>query len=98
MILISIEPPPFNLEKHHTLLSDGRPRSAPALELLSRATSSVRVCTVTAIPTQGAIPEEGGYKKNCESEYGKNVTTDEHAISKCVVFKHSEFARSNEIL
>ena len=25
--------------------------------------SSVGVCTVPAVPTQGAIPEEGGYKK-----------------------------------
>ena len=37
--------------------------SAPALELLSRAASSVEVCTVPAVPTQGAIWEEGRYKK-----------------------------------
>ena len=43
--------------------SDIQPRSAPALELLSRAVSSVGICTVPAVPTQGAIPEEGGYKK-----------------------------------
>ena len=36
-------------------------RSALALELLSRAESSVGVCTVPAVPTQGAIPEEGGH-------------------------------------
>ena len=36
---------------------------APALELLSRAVSSGGVCTVPAVPTQGAIPEEGGYLK-----------------------------------
>ena len=51
------------MEKHHTLLSDVRPRTAPALELLSRAASSVGVCTVPAVPTQGTIPK-GGYKKN----------------------------------
>ena len=32
-----------------------------ALELLSRAVSSVGVCSIPAVPTQGAIPEEGGY-------------------------------------
>ena len=51
--LISIEPPPLNLEKHHTLLSNVRPRSVPALELvvlprpgephISKAASSVGV-------------------------------------------------------
>ena len=66
--LISIEPPPLNLEKHQTLLSDVWPRSAPALELIvvtpsrwtiqSRAASSVGVMyRFQAVPTQ----EEGGY-------------------------------------
>ena len=43
------------------LLSDVRPRSAPALELLSRTESSVGVCSVPAVPTQGEIPDKGGY-------------------------------------
>ena len=43
------------------LYYDNRPRSVPALELLSRAASSVGVyCTVPTVPTQEAIPEEGG--------------------------------------
>ena len=42
-------------------ISNNRPRSVPALELLSRALSSVGVYyTVPMVPTQGAIPEEGG--------------------------------------
>ena len=44
--------------------ADIRPRSVPALELLSRASSSVGVySTIPTVPTQGAIPEEGGYQK-----------------------------------
>ena len=50
------------------ILSDVRPRSAPALELLSRAASSVGVFTVPAVPTQRAIPEEGRYKKKLETQ------------------------------
>ena len=43
---------------------DSWPRSAPALELHSRAASSVSFSfTVPAVPTQEAIPEEGGLKK-----------------------------------
>ena len=45
-------------------LPDVRPRSVPALELQSRAKSSVGNCTTSVVPTQGAIPEKGGYKKN----------------------------------
>ena len=67
--LISIEPPPLNLEKHHTLLSDVRPRSAPALELvvlpcpgephISRAASSVGVMYCFSGPNRGSNPRGG---------------------------------------
>ena len=41
-------------------LPDIRPRSVPALEVLSRAASSVGVYSIVpTVPTQGAIPEEG---------------------------------------
>ena len=44
-------------------------KSVPALELLSRAVSSVGIFrTVPTVPTQGAIPEEGGYEKKIMSE------------------------------
>ena len=45
-------------------ISDNRPRSVPALKLLSRAASSVGIYrTIPTVPTQGAIPEEGGKEK-----------------------------------
>ena len=50
------------------ILSDIRPRSAPALELLSRAVSSVGVSTAAAVPTQGAIPGGGGIEKKLPNQ------------------------------
>ena len=42
-------------------------KKVPALELQSRAESSVGVCTTSVAPTQGAIPEKVGTKKNQSS-------------------------------
>ena len=42
----------------------GRNIQQPDLELYSRAASSVASCTIPVVPTQEAIPEEGGYKKS----------------------------------
>ena len=42
-----------------TSLPDVRPRSAPALELQSRAESSVGVCTTSSGPNTVSNPEEG---------------------------------------
>ena len=68
----------FQSKAIYTLLSNIRPRSAPALELLSRATSSVGVCTVPAVPTQEAIPEEGGYKKMLNSPMETTINNVKH--------------------
>ena len=48
--------------------SDIQPRSEPALELHSRAASSVGVMYRSSSPTQGAIPKEGGYKKKTDRQ------------------------------
>ena len=43
----------------------------PALELQSRAESSVGVCNTLVVPTQGAIPENNGYtKKKKKKKFG----------------------------
>ena len=60
-------------------LSDDRPGSVPALELISRAASSVGVMYGSTVPTQGVIPEEGGYKKTLSHPVvvlGKYLTQD----------------------
>ena len=67
MILISIEPPPLTQEKHEDSVSDvrSRPRSAPALELISRAASNVDVMYRSSVPTTGSNPGGGRIlKKN----------------------------------
>ena len=46
------------------VIADVQPRSAPALELISRAVSSVGVMYRSSSPnTEGNAGEEGGYKK-----------------------------------
>ena len=52
-----------NLEKHQTLLSDARPGSVPALELISRAASSVGVMYCIHGPNRGSNPGGGQIQK-----------------------------------
>ena len=77
--LISIKPPPLNLEKHLNLLSNIRPRSAPALELvflprsgephISRATLSVGVMYHFSGPNTGGNPGGGWILKNNKKKH-----------------------------